>query len=423
MKIFNGIKTMVHKGSKKVTKKIKKNMVNPFLYLVRRFFSSPFRRAMVLIIPFLALLFFLDFQVFISAGEVNWISVIARVHGIFFDIILLGFFLLIVEVIRGKKRKIEKYREELEDIFFWNEKEGILKKAGIIRRLSRLGAKIKELSGIVLTRADVSKVNLEDASLEGADLSGAKLNNALLNRIIFTKDTVTTKQEIVLSVETQFTKINGAELNNIQMCDAECACMDFTGIQMMYAKLNRTNLRSAVFHKAILRFAEMKEAFLEDADFSEADLYRASFKGADLQGSLFSRNKDKKWENGFCAQLSHADFENANLSGAVMNHVDMSHASCKKASLMNTKLKSANLGWVSFENALLIDADLHNADMNHTILKDANLAGANLRKVKNLTLDQVKEVKTLYQASIDDDLFKAITKNGFNYLFKWPEEQ
>lgn len=419
MKNLGKIKTLFHTGGKS----IKKGVMNPFLLLIRRFLASPVRRATVIIVPFLALLFYLDFLVLASIQEVNWISVIARVHGIFIDIILLGIFLLIVEVIRGKKRKIRKYREELEDIFFWNEREGILRKAGIIRRLSTLGAKTTQLSGIVLTSADISKVNLEDASLEGSDLSGAKLNDALLNRSIFTKNTVTTKQEIILSVEKQFTKLTGAELNYAQICDAECACLDFTGIQMMHVKLNRTNLRSAVFQKAILRFAEMKEALLEDADFSEADLYRATFKDADLQGSLFSRKKDKKWKNGFCAQLNHTDFTNANLNGAVMNHVDMSHAFCKNTSLMNTKLKNANLGWVSFENALLIDADLHGADMNHAILKDANLAGANLRNVKNLTLDQVKEAKTLYQASLDDDLFKAITKQGYNYLFKWPEDQ
>jgi uncharacterized protein YjbI with pentapeptide repeats len=414
MKISRNIKIILYEGCKN----LKKGVINPLLRLVRRFFASPYRRAVLVIIPFLALLFFLDYHVFISSKEVNWISVIARVHGIFFDIVLLGLFLLIFEVARGKNRKIERYREELEDIFFWNEKEGILKKAGVIRRLSNLGAKISKLSGIVLTCADVSKVNLE-----GADLSGAKLNDTRLNRAVFSRHSDTEKRENVLAGETLDTRLAGAELNNAYICDAECAYLDFSGIQMINAKLNRTNLRSAVFNKTVLRFAEMKEALLNKADFSEADLYRATFKGADLRGSFFSRNKEKQWENGFCAQLSHTDFEHANLNSAMMNHVDMSHAHCKMASLMNANLKSANLGWVSFENALLIDADFHDADMNHTILKDANLVGANLRKVKNLTLDQVREVKTLYQASLDDELLKAIIKNGLNYLFKWPEEQ
>ena len=143
MKIFKNITSPVNSG----VKKIKKIVVNPFFRFIRRFFSSPYRRAIFIIIPFLSLLFFLDYTVFLSAGDVNWISVIARVHGIFFDIIFLGFFLLIVEALRGRKRKIEKYREELRDIFFWNEKEGILKKSGIIRRLSALGAKVTKLSG------------------------------------------------------------------------------------------------------------------------------------------------------------------------------------------------------------------------------------------------------------------------------------
>jgi len=403
--------------------RIQKSAVNPLFRLMQRFFASAYRKAVIVIIFFAALLIFLDYHVFISAKEFNWITVIAQTHGFFFDIVLLGFFLLIIELLREKKRKIQKYKEELEDIFFWNEKEGVLKKAGIIKRLSKLGAKVKQLSGIVLCSADVSNVNLEDAILEGADLSGVKMNNSRLNRVVFTRYAVSSKEDIVLSMETRFTKIDGSELNNTVMCDAECACMDFTGIQMMYSKLNRSNLRSAVFHKTILRFTEMKEALLEDADFLEADLYRAKFQGADLQGALFSRAKNENWDNGFCALLTHTNFEKANLNGAVMNHVDMSHAFFKKASLMNTKLEFARCGWAIFEDALLIDADLRGADMKNAVLKNANLAGANLRNVKNLTLDQLKEVKTLYQTSLDDGIFKEVTKSGFNYLFKWPEEQ
>jgi uncharacterized protein YjbI with pentapeptide repeats len=418
-KIMEKTRLKIHSG----LQNIKKSIVNPLVRMAGKFLSSPLCRGFLIIIPFAGLLLFLDYHVFLSVKEVNWIDVIARTHGIFFDIVLLGLFLLIVEIIRGKKRKIERYREELEDIFFWNEKQGIYKKAGLLRRLSAAGAKIKQLPGIVLTFGEINNVNLEDTHLEGADLRGARLNNALLNRAVLTTYAVTTQKEMVLSTEHHDTRIRGAELNNAQLCDVEGACLDFTGSHMMYAKMNRANLRAAIFHKTILRFAEINEASCADADFSEADLYRATFKGADLQGTMFSRNKKNKWENGYCAQLIHTDFENAQLNGTMMNHVDMSHANCKNASFMNAKLRSTHLGWVSFENALLIDADLHDADMNNTILKGAHLAGANLRNAKNLTLEQLKEAKTLYQASLDDHLLKEITKSGYNHLFQWPEDQ
>ncbi|MBN2442375.1 MAG: pentapeptide repeat-containing protein [Spirochaetales bacterium] len=401
--------------------KAKTGVLFPLFLMFRTFFASPYRTAIVITIPFLFLLFLLDYHVFLSSKNFNWISVVAQTHGIFFDIFLLGLFLIIFEVLREKRRKIQKYREELEDIFFWNEKEGVFKKAGIIRRLSALGAKVSDLTGIVLTSANLNKVNLQNATLEGADLTGAKVNDARLDRVILSRS-VTNKEEVILSVENQFTRITQAELNNTVMCDAECACIDFSGIQMMHAKLNRTNLRSAVFNGTILRFAEMKNANLEDADFTDADLYRVTFQDANLQGALFSKDKDKKWKNGYCALLNHTNFEHANLNGAVMNHVDMSHAFFKNASMINVKLVSASLGWVNLENTLLIDADLHEADLNNASLKDANLTGANLKGVKNLTFEQLKEVKTLYQASLDDELFKAITKNGCNHLLKWPEK-
>jgi hypothetical protein len=253
----------------KIIRIIKINVLFPVNRIIKLFLSSPYRRAFLIIIPLCGLLFFLDFHVFISSHEFDWISVIAGVHGFFFDIIILGAFLLVFELFRSRRRKIQRYREELDFIYFWNDKEGILKKAGIIRQLSKLGAQMTSLAGIVLTAADLEEVHLENVLLEGADLTGTKLNNALLNRAVLSGFAETNKNEIILKVEKRYTTLTSAQLNYTMICDAECSCIDFSGNQMMHAKLNRSNLRSCIFNGAVLRFAEMNNAYLEDADFIE----------------------------------------------------------------------------------------------------------------------------------------------------------
>jgi len=47
---------------------------------------------------------------------------------------------------------------------------------------------------------------------------------------------------------------------------------------------------------------------------------------------------------------------------------------------------------------------------------NANLEGTNLKGAKNLTIDQLSKVKTLYNAKLDPELEEELRKRGYSHL-------
>ena len=78
---------------------------------------------------------------------------------------------------------------------------------------------------------------------------------------------------------------------------------------------------------------------------------------------------------------------------------DLEGAELVKADLKGTILINANLKGADFEGA-----DLEGANLKDANLLEANLEGANLKGAKNLKIDQLSNVKTLYNAKLDEEL-------------------
>ena len=104
------------------------------------------------------------------------------------------------------------------------------------------------LSGAVLSGADLYKANLSRADLRGADLSGANLHRA---------------------------NLSGANLHGANLCGAE----------LPQASLRWADLGGADLGGADLRRANLREADLQRADLGGAHLYWADLREADLSGA------------------------------------------------------------------------------------------------------------------------------------------
>jgi uncharacterized protein YjbI with pentapeptide repeats len=100
-------------------------------------------------------------------------------------------------------------------------------------------------------------------------------------------------------------------------------------------------------------------------------------------------------------KLQAADFQNANLSGAVMSLANMGERPMEKrtlltnfedANLRRADLSGANLHLANFSNAYLREANLSGADLSDALLTKANLKGANLTgaNLKGAKLDDTK---------------------------------
>ena len=126
-------------------------------------------------------------------------------------------------------------------------------------------------------------------------------------------------------------------------------------------------------------------------NFERTNLQRARLSGANLEGAIL-----------FEANLTGAYLIGANLTGA---------------NLRGANLRGAKLTWTNLEGAILYWANLYGAD-----LAVANLYEAKLERAKNITIDQLSEVKTLYDAKLDDELLIPL-KERYPALFEKPNKQ
>ena len=129
-------------------------------------------------------------------------------------------------------------------------------------------------------------------------------------------------------------------------------------------------------------FPECNGRDLRGADFSRGALFSGKFEAADLSGADFSRATSVSPRGPAVIRLSSADltgadFTEANLSGAVLNDAKLDGANLQRAYLGSAFMLNASL-----RGANLTDADLSNAMLSGADLTDAILHGANLYGVR-----------------------------------------
>jgi uncharacterized protein YjbI with pentapeptide repeats len=167
---------------------------------------------------------------------------------------------------------------------------------------------------------------------------------------------------------------------------------DLSGIHLEGASLNSTVLKRADLSNSHLQNANMNYAVLQGANLERANLQGALLTGSNLQeASLYH------------AYLQGSYFYEADLRKAVLTSADL-----QGATLMDTNLQEANLDFANLTEAYLPGADLRRASLAQTKLEEANLKGAKLRGAKNLTIEQLSKVKTLYSAELDSKLMAQV---------------
>ena len=68
----------------------------------------------------------------------------------------------------------------------------------------------------------------------------------------------------------------------------------------------------------------------------------------------------------------------------------------------------------------LMEVNLEGANLQGANLSEADLSGADLKQAKNLTIDQLSKVKTLYDAKLDEQYLIPL-KEKYPALFEEPE--
>ena len=157
-------------------------------------------------------------------------------------------------------------------------------------------------------------------------------------------------------------------------------------------------------------FESVKNLFKVIASLKEFHFERANF------GYAYLENAYLGWSHFRQAIFVYAHLENAYLG----------HAYLENAVFIDSHLGNADFSWANLKDALLIKADmkgtifrgthLEYADLYEAHLEGAYFIGADLRGAKNLTVDQLSKVKTLYNSKLDPERETALRAEVFGNL-------
>ncbi|WKV10662.1 pentapeptide repeat-containing protein [Marivirga harenae] len=155
-------------------------------------------------------------------------------------------------------------------------------------------------------------------------------------------------------------------------------------------KITEINLVNCHLTKTNMSHVELTGSNLNSSNFSHANAIECNFSA--------TRANQTNFEN---AKMNQANFEGAFASGA----------NFKDAFLIKANFKNAFLIKSDFSNAYLMEADLSNCHLTGAVFDEASLYKANLRGAEGITVDQLKKVKTLYLAELDDDIKSEIQES------------
>ncbi|MEN8803333.1 MAG: pentapeptide repeat-containing protein, partial [Thiogranum sp.] len=158
---------------------------------------------------------------------------------------------------------------------------------------------------------------------------------------------------------------------------------------------NKNAIRGALLKKTDLRYADMYQAFV----------VKANLRNSELRG----------------ARLREADFRKADLRGAKLKGADLRQGNFQRADFREAKMTGVNLGDADLRGAQLGFADLKEADLNDAKLAGADLRCADLLDVKNLSIEELKTVKTLYRAEMDEVVRQQVLINNKELFAKPPD--
>ena len=135
-----------------------------------------------------------------------------------------------------------------------------------------------------------------------------------------------------------------------------------------------------------LRVAHLRRADLRDFDLSGALLSIAILHSADLTG----------------ANLRDADLSSANMEKVILCDADLTGADLRGTKFTGGDLRRADFGRVDLRSGVLYDADLAETD-----LTGADLSSTLVYNAKNLTVEQLCSVESLWLTELGERISLA----------------
>lgn len=181
-------------------------------------------------------------------------------HGMLLDLLVIGIFILWLNLKRSEAERVRRYEEEIDDLREWKSDDASYRIAARIRRLNGAGKVVIFLSRCYLRKANLREIILVNSAMQQVDLGESNLRNAKLSNV---------------DLDTAF-------MGYSDMRGAEIVRSNLTRSRLVHSKADGAIFRGSVFRKASLHGARFRGANFQDCDFD-----RCIFDGADLSGADF----------------------------------------------------------------------------------------------------------------------------------------
>ena len=155
-------------------------------------------------------------------------GILTEAHGMLFDIVVFGIFMILLNKITERRTEIKRYNENIFDCRYWDSPEAIIRTVANIRRLNDLGFSKVTLNFHNLFKANLHNVNLKGAKVVEADLSLATMSDSDFSDVVF-------EGSILVGVEMEDTDLSNSQL-------VEC---DLRGANLKRAVLDNVNFTGA----------------------------------------------------------------------------------------------------------------------------------------------------------------------------------
>jgi uncharacterized protein YjbI with pentapeptide repeats len=221
-----------------------------------------------------------------------------------------------------------------------------------------------DLTGAILSDADLRGAPLERAMLTNAFVDGARLDDAVLKNAF----------------------LQGLDGSAASFERADMRDCDLTGAQLYGASLRGANLGGAVIVNAGFEGASFEEALLERAAITHSYLDRADFTNARLQQAHLG-----------AVQVAGADFTGADLAEARLEVLDLRETRFAPLRATRAKFENTRLSELDLSGLLASGAIFKCCELSGTILRGAHLENASFFvRAHDAVFDEAKLERALF---------------------------
>lgn len=240
------------------------------------------------------------------------------------------------------------------------EQEPALTRAAVIAKVkSGEGFENADLSGLDLSKLDLSGVNFAGARLKKVDFSDSNLSGASFQGADLSQSNLSG------------TNMDGAVLDDVRFSGANCTGTIFRAVSVEGTDFSGLVLKDANFSNAYGEYADFSGADLIGAVFAGAKLPRSDFDGCQLAGADFSQ-----------AEIKDADFANVKAPGINLEKADITGLRSGEVSdFRKAKIRFAKAAGSMWESCVLDGADFSHALLTGAQFVDASMVAANLDRV------------------------------------------